>query len=386
MSANSKFFDKPQPAAILKHQVLFRYLKVFASKTGSQSGGHVHFVDGYAGAGQYSETRELGSPGHAMVIANEMAKTRQLHLTFVEADRDTYVELVQFVDGTDTSAIPDPLVKFGKIEEHLEEILASARDEPLFLFLDPFGVGVPFDVLTKKILGRSRNNRPKTEVLLNFSVQAVDRMGGMLHSEARNAKATLQRLDDTLGGDWWRSIYEGTTGTERLGAIAEGYFQRVSAAAGGWSGWRVPVSDNFGKRPEYLLMHFTQHQDGRWEFHEALSFATAVWRAAVHDAFPTLREQQERQGQLGFDLEEAVPFEEDETAWVDEIAENARELLRQGPFVVQEQMVALAGRGLGMVRNTHFYKGLTKVYNEGLIEEKPRSTGLQRATIRPKQP
>jgi hypothetical protein len=51
MSGNSAFFDKPQAAAILKHQVLFRHLKVFASKTGSQSDGRVCFVDGYAGAG-----------------------------------------------------------------------------------------------------------------------------------------------------------------------------------------------------------------------------------------------------------------------------------------------------------------------------------------------
>lgn len=380
------FFSAPQPAAILKHEVLFRYLEVFASKTGSQSGGRVMFVDGYAGAGRYSDGTPAG-PARAIDVAKglaAMASPRQLELIFVEQDPDTYTSLDACVRELHGQEIVEPLVKFGRIEEHLDAILASARDDPMFVFLDPFGVGIDFDLLTGKILGRSRANHPKTEVLLNFSVQAVDRIGGLIASTARHRDGSLRTLNRTLGGDWWQEAYKTAADNhERLNVIARGYYDRVSKAAGGWMGWSVPVSDKFGRRPEYLLMHFTQHRDGHWEFHEALSHATRSWREAVRRIDGPDETELAGQGEL-FSMEGEKPFEEDEAAWIDHIADNARRLLVEGPFVVQTNLRTLAGDAVGMCRKTHIYRALLKLYNEGLLLDKPVSSTLQRAVITPK--
>jgi len=49
---------------------------------------------------------------------------------------------------------------------------------PLFLFLDPTGLGLPYDVLVRLLTEKRRDGWPPTEVLLNFSLDAVRRIGG----------------------------------------------------------------------------------------------------------------------------------------------------------------------------------------------------------------
>jgi hypothetical protein len=56
-TAVDQFFDEPQGAAKLKHEVLRQHLTIYASKTGRRT--PVVFLDGYAGPGRYGD----GSPG-----------------------------------------------------------------------------------------------------------------------------------------------------------------------------------------------------------------------------------------------------------------------------------------------------------------------------------
>jgi three-Cys-motif partner protein len=385
MSGSKAFFGKPQPAAVLKHEILRRYVVVFASKTGSQSAGRVGYVDGYAGAGSY-EDGTPGSPALMIEAATTIGAFRQIRMSFVESDRDTYEKLVQLVDGNETEGM-DIRVMFGSVEQHLDAILQAAGDDPLFVFLDPFGVGIDFEVLTQKILGRSHNNRPKTEVLLNFSVQAVDRIGGLIKTTAKSRTKTLERLDRTLGGDWWQPLYSNLTGPERTAAIANEYRARVSAAAGGWSGWTVPVSDSIAGRPEYLLMHFTQHRDGRWEFYQAMTFATEEWRKACHEANPSEEDKLAALGQFPLEgLEAPVPFEEDTSAWVHEITANATRLLDEGAsFVLQDRLRDLLGRTLGLARETHIRQALKPLWKAGRLAGEPKGS-LQRYVFAPAKP
>lgn len=118
---------------------------------------------------------------------------------------------------------------------------------PLFAFFDPFGLGVPFDMLTERILSRKRGQiGPATEVLLNFSLPGLRRNAGHLTSKSTDsrylkARATLiERVDRTLGGDWWHSIWE-TDSKQREAAIVSGYVERLRSAAGGWGQATIPV-------------------------------------------------------------------------------------------------------------------------------------------------
>lgn len=78
------FFDKEQAAAVLKHGLLRRYPRVFASKTGSTStGNRVVYLDGYAGPGVYAD----GASGSPMLVARTsgaLDKIRNLHCIYVE--------------------------------------------------------------------------------------------------------------------------------------------------------------------------------------------------------------------------------------------------------------------------------------------------------------
>ena len=383
MPTNRDFFKAPQPAAVLKHGILQRYVVVFASKTGSQSGGKVIFLDGYAGPGRY-ESGDPASPMLAIQTARSISTYRNLRCVFVELDPEYFAQLDAELLAESASNL-DVTAHQGRIEDHLVTLIQACGDVPLFAYLDPFGVGVPFDTLASKLLGRSRSGHPKTEVLLNLNVQALDRIGGLISSsKAKNRDATLARMDLTLGGDWWQRVYLESAGVERLQRVVGGYRDRLAAATHGWGGWTVPVSDKIGARPEYMLMHFTQHQDGHWAFHEALSAATREWREAARKANPSKAKAMEDAGQLALTgMADPLEFEDDETAWELEIQRNLVTLLIQRkPFVVQSNLEGVFGRTLGLAREKHLRKALSRLLQTGQIRDQPKGK-LQRYLVCP---
>jgi len=83
---SSSFFVERKAAAILKHGILGRYLRIFCSKTGFRSPNHrVIYLDGYAGPGMY-DSGEPGSPALAVATAERFADCRELYGIYVEND------------------------------------------------------------------------------------------------------------------------------------------------------------------------------------------------------------------------------------------------------------------------------------------------------------
>jgi hypothetical protein len=70
--ANEAFFEREQAAAVLKHGILSRYPRMFATMAGKRTGRVVYF-DRYAGPGRY-EDGAPGSPLPAIEAARETAK------------------------------------------------------------------------------------------------------------------------------------------------------------------------------------------------------------------------------------------------------------------------------------------------------------------------
>ncbi len=377
------FWDTRQAAAVLKHEVLLRYVVVFASKTGSQSRGRVNFFDGYAGPGQYDDVSP-GSPLLALQAARQVEAFRTLRCIFVEKDPELYARLQALVDEEAEGLAVE--ARLGPVEDHIAQVIEGCGREPLFAFLDPFGVGIPFDTLTKLVLARSARGA-KTEVLLNFTVQGLNRIGGLITSGASNRDAALRRMNDTLGGDWWQEVYRNIGKDDRLSAIVAWYRSRISEATSGFGGWTIPVSDRIGANPEYLLIHFTQHPDGVWEFHEALSFATAAWRKAARAAHPDPAAAAAAAGQITLDgMDEPVAFEEDEQAWVDEIYWRVRTLVDAGTTVqVNRAMGRVFGKALGIARERHLRKALKRLKSEGRLRDDPKGK-LQNYVIAPATP
>lgn len=173
------FFESKRAAAVLKHAILDGYVVPFASKTGSASRGkRVVIMDGYAGAGRYED----GKPGSPSLIADAARKLpdRAIECYFVEKDPPTLERLREVL------AVEGAGIKWeaweGTAEQHLDEVLTRADGVPLFLFLDPYGLGPAFDKIAE-IFGRRPGGQytPATEVFFRVDAGGVRRIRG-IHS------------------------------------------------------------------------------------------------------------------------------------------------------------------------------------------------------------
>jgi three-Cys-motif partner protein len=351
---SSGFFDTRQAAAVLKHGVLQRYLPVFIGKTGSRSlGKRVIYIDGYAGPGMYQDGTP-GSPELALQTAIKLAGMREVDCFFVERDRSSYDTLRAHLERTGHGRWT---AYRGRVEDHLDEMLARATGLPLFAFLDPFGMVLPLDMLTHQMLARAAGRgwrRTPTEVLLNFSLWAVKRQAGLLDKTFTNptrAKArvtTLAKLDHFLGGGWWQAVWR-SEAENRVQLILEGYVDRLRRVGSGWTSWTVPVADRWGGEPDYCLIFLTQHDDGVWAFGEALSGAMEEYYQFCHE------------GQLDLD-----PLPIRKVRLVEALVANLEALLAKGqPFVVSREMEAVFGSTLGYARETHLRAALDGLHQAG---------------------
>jgi three-Cys-motif partner protein len=203
--AGDRYWEYQGLPSVLKHELLRRYLPIFAGKTGSKSASVV-YLDGYAGRGRYDN----GTSGSAELIlkvaADYMERGISFRLFFHETKKKNYTVLKPVVDeykarGVQAEASSEEVVK------GLDTVIEAARGLPLFMFLDPCGVGIPFSELTKVLSGPRRDVWPPTEVLLNFSLEAVRRIGGHVNSDTPDEK-TMVLLDNALDGGWWGTSSE----------------------------------------------------------------------------------------------------------------------------------------------------------------------------------
>jgi three-Cys-motif partner protein len=362
--ATDPFFVSKNAAAVLKHAVLEQYLVPFASKIGKYaSDKRVVYVDGYAGPGRYADGTE-GSPALVLSKAASVADYRTLECLFVERRRASFRCLGDLVSQAPGQGVRCAAYR-GSVSKRLGDLLDLAGPSPLFIFLDPFGLGLSFTELTSKVLGGARGpGGAKTEVLLNFSANATRRIGGFLDPActARNRDATLDAMNRVCGGDWWQDVYGMHETTEaRVAAIATEYAARIAQATGAYS-WVCAVRNRSTLQPVYHLVFFTRHSDGVWLFGDALARAQKKWRRVL-DPPPGHVE-----GTL-FDLQD--PFEDEETRraeqWKGELQSNiVRLLARNGDFTIRDRYVEVFGGTLGLATDTVVRKAVKELHRDGL--------------------
>lgn len=193
--AGEQFWEQQRLPSVLKHDLLRRYLPVFAGKTGSRAVGVV-YLDGYAGRGRY-EDGSPASPELILQIALDKRSARiNYRLFFYERDTESFAVLKTVVDEYVELGVQAEAANCEVISG-LGQVIAAAAGLPLFLFLDPCGLGIPFSVLVKTLTGPRAATWPPTEILLNFSLDAVRRIAGLVTSATPNEK-TMARLDSML--------------------------------------------------------------------------------------------------------------------------------------------------------------------------------------------
>jgi len=216
-----------------------------------------------------------GSPALVLDAATTVAAFRTLECLFVERKPKNFAPLVNLVAQAKADGIACEAFK-GDISTHLDALMTRAGDAPTFVFLDPFGFGLPFDDIVAKILReKTAAAGPVREALIHFSSSATWRSGGFLEKgqSAPNRDSTLEAVDTACGGQWWRDEFEKHETTEdRTAAIAANFAARLGERTG-TATFTLPVRNREKSLPIYYLVFVTRHPDGIWLFNNALAKA-----------------------------------------------------------------------------------------------------------------
>lgn len=363
-----KFHQTKKSAAVLKHGIIDSYAPAFIGKTGSRSvDNRVAFIDGYAGPGRYEDDEE-GSG--AMLLRHAKAHAslpRRVECHFVEQDADTVARLRQVVEeeGEGITAT----VNDGDVSTHLPSLLEDCQGVPLFVYLDPCGLLIPFEEVLRIFERPGGLGSPATEVLINFSAVTLRRIAGHLTSD-KAVEGTLARMDEVCGGGWWRQAWLDELPEKDAAeqAVVKGYAKRLSERAGAGY-WVIDVRPRVGLKPLYYLVFASRHIAGLEYFGEASSLGLQRWRryTAEMDAQGTLFGQDDS-WEDSFAAQEAKLKAE----WIDEIAARlAAELARGEPFRVIDRYDEVFGDLVGVARQMHLRAAIKKVHAAGLTTTNP---------------
>ncbi|MFW8744715.1 three-Cys-motif partner protein TcmP [Mesorhizobium japonicum] len=395
MRANSTFFNSKREMAVLKHVLLGNYLMPFCTMTTSAPAApSVWYIDAYAGPGRYQHDDgspgEDGSPSIALGIAARLAtmeRPRTLHCIFIEQKR-IYVDSLTALSSAGTF-LAAPEIIHGDAHDHFVAAVQKSGRDPLLAFVDPFGTALPYAILRDAFNARPAN--ASTEILVNFHLGSIARIGALLESRhgvrGQNEK-TLQRLDALLGMKWrelFRDYYrpgvEGSA-TEAAMIVAQAFRDEV-LKNDGFKSLAIGVRKANDHYPRFQLTLFYRHPSAEYKFADAAHAANREWRRRVSE--DEARHQADRYPDMllppDFDERQfADQLERDERDldknWTAEVRANILRELRGAPSLpISSNVRAIYGAALGLAGESNIRKawqalaavGLTSDYNKNVI-------------------
>lgn len=372
--ANASYWEDHRLPGVLKLNLLKRYLPVFLIRTSVKTR-HVAYVDGFAGKGTYGDG-SLGSPGIMLEFAagQKFNRDTAVDLFLCEKDSDSFADLTQLSASYQKKGLSIDLTK-GLAAEHLSAVLPRVALLPTFIFEDPTGLGVPYVDL---VAAMNRNNSagwPPTEMMINLSLEAIRRIGGHLKSPTPNQK-TMLRLDEALGGTWWRNELSAGVAPDSVQAVVSHFARQLSADTGS-NVVVVPVRREPGHQPVYYLVFCTRHARGVWNFGHCAAQATDDWWQAA-DAITVKREEAKAGDQLGLLPAETIvtrpTLDEVEKEAVPYIADRINHHLLTGkkPITLGDHSREVFGKYFGQVREKAARAAVKDLHKRGLTP----STGV----------
>lgn len=370
MAASSNFFGQRNPQAVLKHGVLTRYAHYFAGRAGSATGGRVAFIDGYAGEGRYDD----GSPGSPLLLASQAERVKMLgrdvKLALVEPDDTRRSELSRSLSHHGIT--PDQLIG-GTFQDVADGLLDRYHDHAVFLFVDPFGLGIARETL-EHILARSKRTQP-IDVLFHFSISSVARMGRAGIGDGPGAAHSAAQLDLALGPVDWRRWFEYAAGpgvpTEAALGVAREFGTSVAASTG-VRATGIPVRQHPDHLPRYLLILFSRDERAHWDYADQASKAHVDWlhHCDVEDYKSFVKAEQDSGVLSLFEPEPPDIDKLDEYLKADAtiyLRDRLAEVIRSsGTFRPVEHIETGYGAMLGRARVTHYRAALKQLHAEGL--------------------
>lgn len=386
MSANSEFFGIRDAKAVLKHGLLARYAMYFAGRAGKATGGRVAFIDGYAGKGRYDD----GNPGSPLLLATQAqgAETfgRDVQLAFVEQDDDYRAQLLETLAEANITA--DQVIGNG-LDAAIDGLLQRYNDHAILLFVDPFGLAISRDTLTR-ILKRRSSHQP-IDVLYHFSVGAVRRHGARAASGQHGSTNSVTMLDNALGSGTWRGPFGGSTGddgaaTRAAIAVANAFATDIHATTS-VPATSVPVRQRPEHLPTYLLVLFSGDRKAHWVFADMAGKTYVDWlHHCDREDFDANLRRDEQQGILRL-IEDPEP----EVDKIDQLlAARAREhfaqhlpsvLQRRGSLRPVDCFEDLYGTMLGQARERHLRDAFKALHSDGKIDDHAKGQDWMERTI-----
>jgi three-Cys-motif partner protein len=347
--------------SVFKHELLKRYLPPFGGMTGTQSHDkRVVYLDGYAGEGRY----ESGEPGSAEIALRVASHHRRLGLNlscfFVEQQAKSFARLEEVVSGYRNCGVQAE-ARRGGVDDVLDDVVRQAVGVPLFLFLDPCGLCLPMERLVDVLAQHRRERRPATELLMNFSMMAVQRLGGHVRSPKGNERS-LERFDEVCGGAWWREYFAaGRPGQDAAEAVAAEYKRRLALRTDMFV-QSVPVAHSPSVKPVYHLVFATRSQYGLWVFGDTVARARDEWWKTLE-----LREEDADLALFSLASVSRPDPKEVEAKAVPEIAHNLEELLRRTgrPVKLVDHTLEIFGEYYGQVTEPAVRKAVRLLHERG---------------------
>lgn len=255
--------------ALVKHEVLRRYLERLAFKIGVfQPGTTLNYVDGFSGPwDSASEDHRDSSPVIAM---RQLAKARdalagrqpsapmRVRAMFVEKNREAFQRLARLCATAPIEAI----ALFGQFEDHIEDAAKFASRGPrpfAFVFIDPTGwKGFALHRIKPLLLVRP------SEVLINFMTKDIVRFIDDTTSDAAESFEELFGQKAAIYRESWR----GLTGLDRQEAIVRAYCSRVREEGGFAHCVSTIIANPRADRTHYHLVFATRNLKGLITFRE----------------------------------------------------------------------------------------------------------------------
>lgn len=372
--ANASYWEDHRLPGVLKLNLLRRYLPVFLIRTGTKTK-HVAYVDGFAGKGTYGDG-SLGSPGIMLEFAagQKFGRDTDVDLYLCEKDAASFADLSQLAAPFQKKGLFIDLTN-GHAAEHLSAVLPRVAALPTFIFEDPTGLGVPYTDLGAAMNRNGPATWPPAEMMINLSLEAIRRIGGHLTSATPNER-TMRRLDEALGGEWWRD--------ELATGVTPAAVQRVVARFAKQLGADtrshvvvIPVLRAPGHQPVYYLVFCTRHHRGVWNFGHCAAQATEDWWQGA-DAIAVKRAEARAGDQLGLLPANTVltrpTIDDVEKVALPYVANQINNLLMTAtkPLILGDHAPQVFGKYFGQVREKVARAAVKDLHARGLTS----STGV----------
>ena len=258
---HDNFFDEKRPWSKLKNSILGSYMTPYLAKVNKRPE-RILLVDAFAGRGKMS----TGDPGSPLIIcsaAQKYAKGKYSAL-FVNIKQNEHEELTSILDAG--GYMPSANTIFGDAIGQVRHLTENLSDETLFLYIDPFGLDVEFDVLEPLL---NRDKRYSTEILINLNMPGIHRLAsrnawlnGQGDQEA--IERHHEKLTRTLGGDFWKDVFldDKTIDTkDRESRLITLYRERLSSTGYLKYTGACPVREKIDSQTKYYMVFASPHLD-----------------------------------------------------------------------------------------------------------------------------